>query len=97
MARKKKSPFSATNYKDRTDRHIEGGPLHDLLLKACPPDETGKRSISVLAASFNPPITPWAVHKWVLKGKIPPGRVVQIVDMSPETVTLADFSPFVYV
>lgn len=76
-------------------RHRENGPLHDLLLKACPPDENGVKSISVLSAIMG--ISAWSIHKWVQKGKIPPVRAVEVVDISEGRVTLADFSPFVYV
>jgi hypothetical protein len=78
-------------------RHKKGGPLHDLLLHACPPNERGEKSITVLAESFDPPISAWAIHKWVQKGKIPPARAVEIVDLSEGRVTLASFSPFIYV
>ena len=78
-------------------RHRNNGPLHDLLLKACPPSEKGEKSVTILAESFNPPLSPWSLHKWVQKGKIPPGRAVEVVDLSGGRVTLADFSPFIYV
>lgn len=76
-------------------RHRDNGPLHDLLLKACPPNESGEKSISVLAAKMQ--ISAWSIHKWVQKGKIPPVRAVEVVDISEGRVTLSDFSPFVYV
>lgn len=86
-------------------RHAELGPLHDLLLKACPPhkrqkdgkyvpDPNGTKSISILAQSLS--LSPWAVHKWVKKGKVPPGQAARMVDNNPDEVSLADFSPFVY-
>jgi len=76
-------------------RHQDLGPLHDLLLKACPPDpKTGVKSISILAALMK--ISAWSIHKWIQKGKIPPGRAVEVVDLSEGRVSLADFSPFVY-
>lgn len=78
-----------------TLRHRNNGPLHDLLLKACPPNESGEKSISALAAKMQ--ISAWSIHKWVQKGKIPPVRAVEVVDISEGRVTLADFSPFVYV
>ena len=78
-------------------RHRHNGPLHDLLLKACPADERGEKSITILANSFNPPLSAWSIHKWIQKGKIPPGRAAEVVDLAEGRVTLADFSPFVYV
>lgn len=80
------------------------GPLHALLIKACPPhsrqngqlvpDPNGVKSIAILAHSLG--LSAWGVQKWVHKGKIPPERVVQIVDNNPSEVSIADFSPFVY-
>lgn len=78
-------------------RHRDNGPLHDLLLKACPANEHGEKSITVLANAFDPPLSAWSIHKWIQKGKIPPGRVVEVVDLAEGRVTIADFSPFVYV
>lgn len=78
-------------------RHRENGPLHDLLLRACPANDKGEKSITVLSKCFNPEISAWSIHKWIQKGKIPPGRAVDVVDMSEGRVTLADFSPFIYV
>ena len=75
-------------------RHQQLGPLHDLLLTACPPDKDGTKSISVLAEKLK--ISAWSIHKWVQKGKIPPGRAVEVVDIAEGRVSLADFSPFVY-
>jgi len=77
-------------------RHQDLGPLHDLLLKACPPDPvTGIKSIAGLAIRLG--ISTWAVHKWVQKGKIPPKRAAEVVDISDGRVSLHEFSPFVYV
>lgn len=76
-------------------RHRNNGPLHDLLLRACPPNEAGEKSVTILADALG--ISAWSIHKWVQKGKIPPGRAVEVVDISEGRVTLADFSPFIYV
>lgn len=76
-------------------RHKENGPLHDLLLEVCPPDKDGFKSITILAKALK--MSSWGVHKWVKHGRVPPLRVVQLVDMAPSKATIADFSPFVYV
>lgn len=76
-------------------RHKDGGPLHDLLLRACPPNEKGEKSITILAEKMG--ISAWSIHKWVKKGKIPPNRVKEIVELAPSEVSLADFTAFVYV
>ncbi len=75
-------------------RHKNLGLLHDLLLKACPPAPDGTKSITVMAAHMG--VTAWAVHKWIQKGKIPPLRAVDAVDLSEGRTTLADFASFVY-
>lgn len=90
---KRRTPVSTTETATIL-RHQDLGPLHDLLLKACPPDKNGIKSISVLAERLE--ISAWSIHKWVQKGKIPPGRAVEVVDIAEGRVTLADFSPFVY-
>lgn len=79
---------------DNLRRVRDLGPLHDLLLKACRPDSKGFRSIPVLASSLE--ISAYAVYKWVAAGKIPPGYVLKIVEMSDGTVSLEDFHQFVY-
>lgn len=76
-------------------KHKERGKLHDLLLQACPPDSENRKSITVLANRLA--MSPWGVHKWINKGKIPPGRALQVVEISDGRATLADFSPFIYV
>lgn len=78
-------------------RHRANGPLHDLLLRACPANKNGEKSIAILAESFVPELSAWSIHKWIQKGKIPPKRAVEVVDLSEGRVTLADFSPFIYV
>ncbi len=91
----KKRRIAVADTKDVILRHQDLGPLHDLLLKACPASPDGVKSVHVLATKLG--ISRWAVHKWVGKGKIPPGRAVEVVDLSSGRVTLADFSPFIYV
>lgn len=75
-------------------RHKDGGALHDLLLRACPPDANGEKSITVLAGALG--ITPWAIHKWVKNGRVPPRRASRIVDISDGRVTISNFTLFVY-
>lgn len=77
-------------------RHKDKGALHRLLLRACPPNKKGEKSITVLAAKLR--LSAWAIHKWCNKGRISPNRARDVVDVAdPETgVTLSDFSPFFY-
>lgn len=86
------------------------GPLHDLLLRACPPharvrdadgkwgyvpdEKGGTKSIAILAMTLG--MSAWGVQKWCKDNKIPPRRANQIVDNNPTEVSLADFGPFVY-
>ena len=85
-------------------RHKTGNPLHDLLLRACPPhretengyvpDPDGIRSISVLAYTLG--MSRWGVHKWVKNNRVPPQKVKVMVENNPEAVSLQDFSPYVF-
>lgn len=70
------------------------GALHDLLLKACPPDSRNVKSIEVLARHLG--ITPWAIQKWCNKNRLSGLRARQIVDLSKGTVALREFDAFVY-
>lgn len=68
--------------------------LHCMLLKAVPPDAAGKKSIIHLAKLLK--ISRSSIWKWIKRGKIPPDRAVDVVDVSEGEVTLADFSRFIY-
>lgn len=82
----------------RIRRHKELGPMHDLLLKACPPDPNhGAKSITVLAKALD--MTPWGIFKWIKAGRIPAGQAKRIVELRPENdrlVSLREFDRFVY-
>lgn len=70
------------------------GPLHDLLLEACPPDEDGVKSIPILAVALG--MSPYGVYKWIRNTKVPPDKAVKIVDVGQGRVKLEDFHPYVY-
>lgn len=71
----------------------DNGPLHRLMIKACPPDpETGAKSIGVLATKID--VSRQALNKAVSKNSMTPGLAIKIVDVAEGRVTLADFSPF---
>jgi hypothetical protein len=89
-------------------RHAHLGPLHDLLIAACPPcvkengryvkagpNTDGVKSTHALAALLD--MSEWGVHQWIKRGKVPPKRAAQIVALGSNRVTLAEFSPFIYV
>lgn len=78
-------------YSDPDDAPNE---LQKLLLKAVPVNEHGYKSIRHLAKLLG--ISRWSVQKWLGNQKIPPGRAVQIVDLSEGRVSLSDFSRFIY-
>lgn len=75
-------------------RHRNNGPLHDLLLRACPPNAEGEKSITILSRKLK--LSASAIHRWIKRNKIPPLRAKQVVDVSGGRVTLAQFSPFIY-
>jgi hypothetical protein len=70
------------------------GPLHDLLLTACPPDEEGFKSIPILAAKLE--MTAYGIYKWIKASKLPPEQAMRIVEMSEGRTKIEDFHVFVY-
>lgn len=70
------------------------GPLADLLIKACPPNEKGVKSIPILARRLG--LAPFSLYKWIRDVKIPPDRVVQVVGVSEGRVRTEDFVPYVF-
>lgn len=70
------------------------GPLHSLLLLACPPDEKGKRSIPVLARALG--ISNEGIYKWIRQERMPSKRARQIVEMSGGRASIDDFFPFIF-
>lgn len=75
-------------------RYKELGELHDLLLKACPANEKGVRSIPVLAKALA--ISHQYVYRWIEEKKIPPKFVKKIVELPGQTITRQDFLPFLF-
>lgn len=70
------------------------GPLHELLLKACPPDKQGSVSIAVLATHVK--VSKFAIYKWIANAKISPEKAVLVCQLSEGRVTIEDFHPYVY-
>ena len=70
------------------------GPLHDLLLLACPADADGFKSIPILASRLN--MTAYGVYKWIKNGKLPPEQATRIVALGEGRVKLEEFHVFVY-
>jgi hypothetical protein len=73
----------------------DGGKLHTLLIKACPPDPvTGAQSVPLLAKKLD--MSKQALNYAVARGKVRPGLAQKIVDLADGRVTLSDFTPFVF-
>lgn len=83
--------FVARGPKKRTKQDL--GPVQDLLLKACPPDENGEVSITKLANRMG--ITNQSIFRWCRLRAIPAKRAQQIVDASEGRISMDDVLPFV--
>ena len=75
-------------------RYKQLGPLQDLLLKACPPDAEGKKSIPVLAKHLD--VSHQYVYRWIADDAVPPRFVKRLVEISGGAVSLEEFHPFVF-
>ena len=71
------------------------GPLHDLLLKACPPADDGSVSIPILAKDHLK-MTSFGVYKWINAGRIGPEQAQRVVLASGGRVKLEEFYPFIF-
>ena len=76
-------------------RKADLGPLHRLMLKACPPDAQGKVSITVLADAMK--MSRATLHKWAARNQLEPWLAQQLVDVSEGRITLDECDVFVYV
>jgi len=73
---------------------LDLGPLHQILLKACPPAKNGPGSIqTTLAPALK--VTHQYVYRWIEEGRVPPKFVSKIVDASNGRVTVEELIPFV--
>jgi len=70
------------------------GPLQDLMLKCCPPDEDNVVSIAILSGHCD--ITTQGLFAIIRKGRITYTRAKQIVDLQGENgeVTIGDFADY---
>lgn len=84
--------------KEKTDvkasRRIALGPLHDLLLLACP--RTGYPKCSI-RASLAPAlgVSHQYIYNWIAAGRIPANKVLKIVEVSEGRVSQEDLIPYV--
>ena len=74
-------------------RYGDLGPLHDLLLQACPPDSKGKRSIMILAARLG--VSYQRIYQWIEAERIPPKRVKDIVTLADGAVLQSELLKYV--
>jgi len=89
------APETTAPAAERVLRKTNLGPLHDLMLTACPPDSNGIQSISVLSRKIE--ISNTALYKMIEKNKVRPEVAMAIVEASEGRVTLDDFHCYVYV
>jgi hypothetical protein len=92
---KRRTPVDEEDGGGFISRNLDKGPLHNLLLRACPPDpETGEKSIYRLAALLG--VSKTAPFNWIDKNSVPSRRAGMIVDISEGRVTLSDLAPYVF-
>lgn len=70
------------------------GKLHELLIEACPPDENGDKSISILAKKLG--VSHQNLYKCIDQGRLPTAHKLpkRILEVSEGRVTEKDLMPF---
>lgn len=71
----------------------ELGPLQDLLLKCCPADPKGHKSIPILARALD--MTACGVYKWLSDERLPMKRAFELVELADGKVALDELLPYV--
>jgi hypothetical protein len=71
-----------------------GDGLTVLLLRAVPPNDRGKKTLTELSRIIR--VSKQGIRKWIRKQKISPERAMQIVAISEGRVQIEDFHPYVY-
>ena len=79
---------------DKEKRSLEDDPLHKLLMRVCPADANGERSINLLASHLK--ISFQAIYKWIAQGKIPVDRAMDMSNLTGGQVPLTEFHPFIF-
>lgn len=74
---------------------LDLGPLHQILLKACPPTKTGAAGSiqSTLAPALE--VTHQYIYRWIEEGRVPAKFVKKIVEASNDRVTVEELVPYV--
>lgn len=81
------------------------GPIHRLLLTACPPqlrDEKGKlyphkdgtQSIAILAELLG--MSAWGVNLWIKRKRIPGARAKEIIALPGCQTDIEEFIPYIF-
>lgn len=74
-------------------RLSEGGPLQDLLLKICPPNKEGIKSITVLADKMG--ISSQAIYRWIENKRIPSSKAKVLAKLAGDRATLEEIVEYV--
>lgn len=74
-------------------RLSEGGPLQDLLLKICPPNKEGIKSITVLADKMG--ISSQAIYRWIENKRIPSSKAKVLAKLAGGRATLEEIVEYV--
>ncbi len=68
--------------------------LHLLLLRGFPGTKQKPASVTATVAPALG-VSPYAVYKWLTKGKIPAGRAKDIVELSKGRISMSKLMPFI--
>lgn len=80
---------------EKVSKNKRRSPLHSVLLRACPPDENGSRSIPLLAAKLGTSYQN-IYGRWIDQNRIPQHWVHQILLVADGRVSMEDLLPFVF-
>lgn len=69
------------------------GPMADMLLRICPPDHAGVKSIPTLARRLG--LSPYAVYKWIYAQRIPPAQVSKLLEVAEGRVSRDELLDYV--
>lgn len=78
----------------KPNSRIDLGPLHKILLAACPEGEDSPGSIkTTLAPALG--VSHQYVYRWIEENRVPPKFVTKIVEAGAGRVTVEELIPFV--
>lgn len=80
---------------EKVNRTKRRSALHSVLLRACPPDEEGRKSIPILARTLG--TTYQNIYsRWIEQNRIPQHWVHEILLVAEGRVAMDDLLPFVF-